>query len=115
MKGATDFVNNQATATGNLGGYGDSWFNSGLNEQDAARKIGIGNLFANETKSLISPEQDLGGRGRVQDAVLDPGVLQGAGSMLGSYAGRNVSPNGPQLPFGAGRLFAPTPSDMLGG
>jgi hypothetical protein len=59
MKNATDFIRNQGTATGNLGGYGDSWFNSGLNEQDAARKIGIGNLFANETKSLISPEQNL--------------------------------------------------------
>ena len=113
MKNATDFVNNQATATGNLGGYGDSWFNSGLNEQDAARKIGIGNLFANETKSLISPEQDLAGAAAYKTPSFVPGVLQGAGGMLGSYAGRNVSPNGPQLPFGAGRLFAPTPSDML--
>jgi hypothetical protein len=36
-------------------------------------------------------------------------ILSGAGSMLGSYAGRSASPNGPQLPF------APTPSDMLSG
>jgi hypothetical protein len=115
MKDATDFVNNQATATGNLGGYGDSWFNSGLNEQDAARKIGIGNLFANETKSLISPEQDLAGAAAYKTPSWIPGVLQGVGSMLGSYSGKNVSPNGAQLPFGAGRLFAPTPSDMLSG
>jgi hypothetical protein len=42
-------------------------------------------------------------------------LLTGAGSMLGSYSGKNVSPNGAQLPFGAGSFFAPTPSDMLSG
>jgi hypothetical protein len=34
--------------------------------------------------------------------------------MLGSYSGPRASPNGAQLPFGAGNLFAPTPSSMLG-
>jgi hypothetical protein len=34
--------------------------------------------------------------------------------LLGSDAGNHVSPNGPQLPFGADSLFAPTPSAMLG-
>ena len=88
MKNATDFIRNQGTATGNLGGYGDSWFNSGLNEQDAARKIGIGNLFANETKSLIGPEQDLAGAAAYKTPSWIPGVMQGVGSMLGSYSGR---------------------------
>jgi hypothetical protein len=60
MKNATDFVNIQGGATGRLGGYDDRWFNSNLAEQDAARKVGICNLFANETKSLIG-EQDLAG------------------------------------------------------
>jgi hypothetical protein len=88
MKNATDFIRNQGTATGNLGGYGDSWFNSGLNEQDAARKIGVGNLFANETKSLIGPEQDLAGAAAYKTPSPWPALLQGLGSMLGSYAGR---------------------------
>jgi hypothetical protein len=88
MKNATDFIQNQAAATGKLGGYGDSWFNSGLNEQDAARKIGVGNLFANETKSLIGPEQDLAGAAAYKTPSFVPGLLQGAGSMLGSYSGR---------------------------
>jgi hypothetical protein len=88
MKNATDFVNNQGAATGKLGGYGDSWFNSGPNENDAARKIGIGNLFANETKSLIGPKQDLAGAAVYKTPSWIPGVMQGVGSMLGSYAGR---------------------------
>jgi hypothetical protein len=88
MKNATDFIRNQGTATGKLGGYGDSWFNSGLNEQDAARKIGIGNLFANETKSLIGPEQDLAGAASYKTPSPLSSALQGLGSMLGSYAGR---------------------------
>ena len=87
MKGAMDFVQNQGTATGKLGGYGDSWFNSGLNEQDAARKIGIGNLFANETKSLIGPEQDLAGAAAYKTPSPWPGLLQGAGGLLGAAPG----------------------------
>jgi len=88
MKNATDFIQNQGAATGKLGGYGDSWFNSGLNEQDAARKVGIGNLFANETKSLIGPEQDLAGAAAYKTPSFVPGLLQGVGNMMGSYAGR---------------------------
>jgi hypothetical protein len=88
MKNATDFIRNQGAATGNLGGYGDSWFNSGLKEQDAARKIGVGNSFANETKSLIGPEQDLAAAAAYKTPSWIPGVMQGVGSMLGSYSGR---------------------------
>jgi hypothetical protein len=88
MKNATDFIQDQGTATGNLGGYGDSWFNSGLNEQDAARKIGIGNLFANETKSLLPGEQDLAGAAAYKTPSPLSSALQGLGSMLGSYSGR---------------------------
>jgi hypothetical protein len=88
MKNATDFIQNQGAATGKLGGYGDSWFNSGLNEQDAARRIGVGNLFANETKSLIGPEQDLAAAAAYKTPSWIPGVMQGVVSMLGSYSGR---------------------------
>jgi hypothetical protein len=100
MKNATDFIQNQGTATGKLEGYDDSWFNSGLNENDAARKIGIGNLFANETKSLIGPEQDLAGAAAYKTPSWIPGVMQGVGSMLGSYAGRggNRQSNGGAQP-----------------
>jgi hypothetical protein len=88
MKNATDFVNNQGAATGKLGGYGDQWFNSNLEEQNAARKVGIGNLFANEEKSLISPRQDLAAAAAYKTPSWIPGVMQGVGSMLGSYSGR---------------------------
>jgi hypothetical protein len=88
MKDATDFIRNQGTASGKLGGYGDSWFNSGLIEQEAARKIGVGNSLANETKSLIGPEQDLAAAAAYKTPSWIPGVMQGVGSMLGSYSGR---------------------------
>jgi hypothetical protein len=58
-----------------------------LAEQAAARKVGIGNLFANETRSLISPEQDLAGAASYKTPSWIPGVMQGVGSMLGSYSG----------------------------
>ncbi len=41
-------------------------------------------------------------------------ALSGTGGLLASYAGANASPNGAQLPFDAGSMFAPTPSSMLG-
>jgi hypothetical protein len=111
LKNAFDFPTNQANATGKLGGYGDQWFNSGLSEQDAARKIGVGNTFANETKSLIGPEQDLAAAAAYKTPSILGQALQGLGNIVGASSGK-VSPNGAQLPFGAGRLFAP--SDMLG-
>jgi hypothetical protein len=40
---AFNFATNEATKAGTLGGYSDSWLNSNLARQDAARKIGIGN------------------------------------------------------------------------
>jgi len=88
MKNAFDAVKNQATATGNLGGYGDSWFNSGLTEQDAARRIGVGNTFANEDKSLLGPEQDLAQAAAYKTPSPWPGLLQGVGSLLGSASGK---------------------------
>jgi hypothetical protein len=113
LKNAFDFATNQAKDYGTLGGYTDSWFNSNLAKQDAARKIGVGNAMANETKSLIGPEQDLAGAAAYRPPSMWGSVLQGAGSVLGSYAGAHVSPNGAQLPFGAGSYFAPTPSQIL--
>jgi hypothetical protein len=88
LKDAFNFVKNQGTATGKLGGYGDQWFTQNLGEQDAARKIGVGNTFANETKSLIGPEQDLAAAAAYKTPSWVPGVMQGVVGMLGSYSGR---------------------------
>lgn len=96
MKNATDFIHKQGTATGNLGGYGDQWFNSNLAEQDAARKIGVGNSFANETKSLIGPEQDLAGAAAYRPPSPIGGILQGVGGMMGANAGSKSPIFGPQ-------------------
>lgn len=73
LKSAFDFVNNQATATGNLGGYGDSWFNSGLTEQDAARRIGVGNKLRERGEELDFARAGFGGGRRIRDTLLDSG------------------------------------------
>jgi hypothetical protein len=77
-------VKNHGSATGKLGGYGDQWFNQNLGEQDAARKLGVGNLFANETKSLIDPEQDLAAAAAYKTPSTwgDAGGRQHAGQLL---------------------------------
>lgn len=87
LKNAFDFVHNQAAATGKLGGYNDQWFNSNLAKQDAARHIGIGNSFANEEKSLISPEQDLGAAAAYKPPGMAGQILSGVGGLLGANSG----------------------------
>jgi hypothetical protein len=104
----------EATNAGKLGGYSDQWFNSNLAKQDAARKIGLGNSNAENLKSLLPAEQGIAQAEAYKPPSPWGQILSGGGSMLGSYSGPNASPNGAQLPFGAGSLFAPTPSSMLG-
>jgi hypothetical protein len=94
LKSAFDFATNQAKATGALGGYGDQWLNNGLAEQGAARTIGVGNLEANEDKSLIDPEQQMAAASVYQPPSILGQALQGLGSALGSYAGRNTPKTG---------------------
>jgi hypothetical protein len=111
---AFNFATNEATNAGKLGGYGDQWLNSNLTQQDAARKIGIGNSNAENLKSLLPAEQDIAQTEAYKTPSPWGQILSGGGSILGSYSSPNASPNGAQLPFGAGSLFAPTPSSMLG-
>jgi hypothetical protein len=59
LSDAFNLATNEATNAGKLGGYGDQWFNSNLAQQDAARKIGIGNSNAENLKSLLPAEQDI--------------------------------------------------------
>jgi hypothetical protein len=82
--------------------------------KDAARKIGIGNANANNLKALLPDEQQIAETEAYKPPSTLGQVFSGAGGMLGSCSGTHVSPNGAQLPFGAGSLFAPTPSSMLG-
>jgi hypothetical protein len=114
LSDAFNLATNEATNAGKLGGYGDQWFNSNLAQQDAARKIGIGNSNAENLKSLLPAEQDIAQAEAYKPPSPWGQILSGGGNMLGSYSGTHASPNGAQLPFGAGSLFAPTPSSMLG-
>lgn len=111
---AFKFATNQATASSKLGGFGDQWLNSNLAKQDAARKIGIGNRNAENLKSLLPDQQDIAGAEAYKPPSVWGSILSGGGNLLGSYSGPRASPNGAQLPFGAGSMFAPTPSMMLG-
>jgi hypothetical protein len=99
---AFNFDTNAAKASGTLGGYGDEWFNSGLGEQAAARTIGAGNSIAEEDKSVIQPEQQLASIEAYKPPSIWGQILSGGGNLLGAYAGTHASPNGAQLPFGAG-------------
>jgi hypothetical protein len=62
MKNATDFIQNQGAATGKVGGYGDSWFNSGLNDTPgsagAARKP-LASKCPAEIGALLSQTSEL--------------------------------------------------------
>jgi hypothetical protein len=91
MKAAFGRATDAAKATGTLGGYGDSWLNSGLTDQAAGRTIGIGNLFANETKSLIQPEQDLAAAAAYRTPSPWSTLMQGAGNVLASASGNQNS------------------------
>jgi hypothetical protein len=92
---AFNFATNEATNSGKLGGYGDQWFNSNLTQQDAARKIGIGNSNAENLKSLLPAEQDIAQAEAYKPPSPWGQILSGAGSMLGSYSGRAPAPTGP--------------------
>jgi hypothetical protein len=70
----------------------------------------IGNSNAENLKSRARHRVG----GGVQVAQHARPVFSGVGGILGSYSVTHVSPNGSQLPFGIGSLFAPSPSQMLG-
>jgi hypothetical protein len=91
MKAAFGRVTDQAKATGALGGHGDSWLSSGLTDQAAGRTIDIGNAFANETKSLIQPEQDLAAAAACLTPSPWPTLMQGAGNLLAGASGNQNS------------------------
>jgi hypothetical protein len=114
LANAFNFATDRATAAGKLGGYTDQWLNSNLASNAASRKIGVGNANANSLKSLLGPEQDLASIEAYKSPSAMGQLFSGLGGMLGSYSGTHASPNGTQLPFGTGSLFAPTPSSMLG-
>jgi hypothetical protein len=88
---AFNFDTNAAKAAGNLGGYGDTWFNSGLGEQPAARTIGAGNSIAEEDKSVIQPEQQLASIEAYEPPSIWGQILQGGGNLLGAYSGTHAT------------------------
>lgn len=106
LRDAFSNVTGQAKATGNLGGYGDQWFNSNLAAQDAGRKIGVGNSLANETKSLIGPEQDLAAAAAYKTPSPWPGLLKGIGGLMGAAGGN---------PTGLRGIFGPRTAAADGG
>jgi hypothetical protein len=77
-------------------------------------RSGIGKSNAENLKSLLPDQQDIAGAEAYKPPSPWGSILSGGGNMLGSYSGPRASPNGAQLPFGAGSMFAPTPSSMLG-
>lgn len=87
MEDALAKAKTRATAQGQLGGYGDMFFNQGLKDADAGRQIGTDVNAAKANTALIPALQDF-----AQADVYKPnsglgGILQGLGSAFGSFAG----------------------------
>lgn len=77
----------QAQKLGALGGYGDSWLNQGLADQETGRNLQVNANRAAGNMSILPAMQDIA-ETRSQKPISPFGaILQGAGSMLGSYGG----------------------------
>lgn len=84
---AHDYATNLGTAEGNLGGYGDTWFQNALRDQQASRDIGVTNSFSNEEKSLLPAREQLAQTAAYKQPSIWGPLLQGGGNLLASAGG----------------------------
>lgn len=70
-----------------LGGYGDSWLNQGLQDQNTGLDLGVNSNFSQGNMATLPYRQDVAETRAYKPISPIGGLLQGFGSMLGSYAG----------------------------
>lgn len=87
---ANTFAKNEATADGNLGGYGDTWLNNSLGDQSANRTIGVNNDLSGIESSLLAPEQQLAETQAYQTPSIWGPLLTGAGGIMASAGGSKL-------------------------
>ena len=87
MGEALDKSKDQAKKLGKLGGYGDSWLEQGFNDVNAGRNIAQDANFASGNMAIMPYQQDIAEMRASKPISPIGGLLQGFGSMMGSYAG----------------------------
>jgi hypothetical protein len=98
---AHDYAAGIGQAEDNLGGYGDTWFQNNLRDQQASRDIGVTNSYSNEEKSLLPARQQLAQATAYKQPSIWGPVLSGVGSILGAKGGKMMGsgdgPGGPSV------------------
>lgn len=84
---ALDVSKSQAKAQAKLGSYGDTWLNQGFQDQNAGRNLAVSTDFANGNMALLPYAQDFAEVKATKPISPLGGLLQGFGSMMGSFGG----------------------------
>jgi len=87
MKEAMSDGKKQAQNLSKLNGYGDTWLNQGFADVETGRDIAQDANFASGNLAIMPYQQDIAETRAYKPISPLGGLLQGAGSMLGSYAG----------------------------
>jgi preprotein translocase subunit SecD len=95
----------QAQAQAKLGGYGDSWLSQGFQDVEAGRGIAQDANFAAGNMALLPYQQDIAEMRAHKPISPIGGLLQGFGSMLGSYGGGGGVPKRTYSSPAAGGLW----------
>lgn len=92
MSEAMSGAKGQAQRLGTLGGYGDAWLNQGFQDAAAGRDIAQQANFASGNMSILPYQQDIAETRAYKPISPIGGLLQGFGSMVGSYGGGGGMP-----------------------
>jgi hypothetical protein len=87
MAAAMGQATDSAKAQAKLGGYGDTWLNQGFQDVTAGRNIGQNANFASGNLAILPHQQDIAEMRAYKPISPIGGLLQGFGSVLGSYGG----------------------------
>lgn len=92
----------RAAASGQLGGYGDVWQSNKLGIGDTANRIGTINNFSQGQGRILPALQDYAEQAAYRPPAILPQIMQFAGNILGSAAGRGMFGGGTTPLFGGG-------------
>lgn len=86
---------------GKLGGYGDAWFNQGIEDTNVGRNLGQNANFASGNMAILPYQQDIAEQRAYKPISPIGGIMQGLGSVLGSYGGGGMVPKKSYVPVGS--------------
>lgn len=87
MADAVKYGKSQAQALGKVGGFGDAWFQQGVDNADAGRNIGVQQNLGQGNLAILPYKQDLAELAAYKPASPFGSILTGIGGMMGSYGG----------------------------